>query len=106
MQINANTACQFALDPNTHRSLDKDAPVSRPVQRIDASCRMPWPADYITDMFEFEFPVHTGQLRGCIEIAEPVTAAYAVAAWRWSKNNIGVQSCQKRRASGELPWLL
>jgi Integrase core domain len=29
--------------------------------RSDASCRMPWPEGYITtNMFESEFPVHTG----------------------------------------------
>src|SRR5207342_1887524 len=26
----------------------------------DASCRMPWPAGYITNMFESQFPAHTG----------------------------------------------
>ena len=25
----------------------------------DASCRMPWPAAYITNMYESEFPAHT-----------------------------------------------
>ena len=47
----------------THRSLDKDAPVSRPVQRIGRIVRMPWPAAYITDMFESEFPAHTAAHR-------------------------------------------
>jgi hypothetical protein len=40
----------------THRSLNHDAPLTRPVQRSG----MPWSAGYITNMFESEFSAHTG----------------------------------------------
>jgi hypothetical protein len=44
----------------THRSLDKDAPISRPVQRPAASCHMVSSVDCITTTSESEFPVHKG----------------------------------------------
>src|SRR4249920_3349257 len=38
----------------------------------DASCRMPWPVAYITDMFESEFPAHTGPqfIPGSVEVSD------------------------------------
>ena len=52
---------RYYNDIRTHRSLDKDAPVSRPVQRIGSYqfARDPW-ADSITITFAFRFSVHTG----------------------------------------------
>jgi transposase InsO family protein len=44
----------------THRSLDKDAPVSRPVQRAGGSVHAPSWADFITTTPELKFSVHTG----------------------------------------------
>jgi transposase InsO family protein len=47
-------------DIRTHRSLDKDAPVSRPVQRIGIiNSPRSW-ADFITTTSGFRFSVHTG----------------------------------------------
>jgi len=43
----------------THRSLDKDTPVSRPVQCPEASNRIPSSAGFITITSGFEFSVHT-----------------------------------------------
>ena len=48
----------------THRSLDKDAPVSRPVQRTGViSSRAPSWADFITTTPVFKFSVHTDGFR-------------------------------------------
>src|SRR5262249_17495533 len=44
----------------THRSLAKDAPLTRPVSWSDASCRMLWSAVCITNMSGSEFSAHTG----------------------------------------------
>ena len=44
----------------THRSLDKDAPVSRPVQRIGSSIHTRSLAGFITITSGFRFSVHTG----------------------------------------------
>ena len=46
-------------DIRTHRSLDKDAPVSRSVLRIGASNHTRSLADFITITFGFRFSVHT-----------------------------------------------
>ena len=47
-------------DIRTHRSLDKDAPVSRPVQRIGIIKSPPiLGGDFITITFGFRFSVHT-----------------------------------------------
>jgi hypothetical protein len=47
----------------THRSLHKDAPVSRPVQRSGMIVRtLPW-ADFIINTFGFRFSVQTGLSR-------------------------------------------
>ena len=43
----------------THRSLDKDAPVSRAVQRAGILDSRPIPADFITITSEFRYSVHT-----------------------------------------------
>src|SRR6187455_1837700 len=43
----------------THRSLNKDAPVSRPVQRTVSSSHAPSWADFITATPVFKFSVHT-----------------------------------------------
>jgi transposase InsO family protein len=43
----------------THRSLNKDAPVSRPVQRIGASNHTPSLADFTTTTPELKFSVYT-----------------------------------------------
>jgi hypothetical protein len=43
----------------THRSLDQDAPVSRPVQQSDALCRTPWLAGCITNTSGFRFSART-----------------------------------------------
>jgi transposase InsO family protein len=43
-----------------HRSLDKDAPVSRPVQRTGSITSFPSWADSITATPELRFSVHTG----------------------------------------------
>jgi hypothetical protein len=44
----------------THRSLDKDAPVSRPVQRTGILVHTRSLADFIITMSGFRFSVHTG----------------------------------------------
>ncbi|MGY3611059.1 hypothetical protein ACWGRJ_45065, partial [Bradyrhizobium sp. Lot11] len=44
----------------THRSLNKDAPISRPVQRTVRSVHAPSWADFITTTPELKFSVHTG----------------------------------------------
>ena len=48
----------------THRSLDKDAPVSRPVQRPETSSQILFLAAFITIMYGFRFSVHTALLSG------------------------------------------
>ena len=47
-------------DLRTHRSLDKDAPFSRPVQGSEASHHSHSSVDCITTTCESEFSVHTG----------------------------------------------
>src|SRR6266480_921673 len=44
----------------THRSLDKDAPISRPVQRAGSTPHTPSSVDSITTTSASEFSVHTG----------------------------------------------
>jgi transposase InsO family protein len=43
----------------THRSLDKDAPVSRPFSGLEPLGHTRFLADFITIMFEFKFSAHT-----------------------------------------------
>jgi hypothetical protein len=43
----------------THRSLDKDAPVARQIQRIGSINQTPSLADFITTTSELRFSVHT-----------------------------------------------
>jgi hypothetical protein len=47
----------------THRSLDKDAPVTRPVQRVGVIIHAPSWADFITTTLAFRFSVHTRRRR-------------------------------------------
>src|SRR5207247_2635588 len=47
----------------THRSLDKDAPFSRQFNELEVSIPTRSLADCITIMSEFEFSVHTPDLR-------------------------------------------
>src|SRR5947208_6634312 len=49
---------RYYNEMGTHRSLDKDAPISRPVQRA-GSIISPW-VDCITTTSVSEFSVHTG----------------------------------------------
>jgi Integrase core domain len=51
---------RYYNDLRTHRSLDKGAPFSRPVQRPAASCHMVSSVDCITTTSESEFLVHKG----------------------------------------------
>ena len=64
----------------THRSLDKDAPVSRPVQRIGRIVSHAMAAACITNMFEFEFPAHTVPIHLPLRNARtcPAVPAYKV----------------------------
>jgi hypothetical protein len=57
------TYASYCNDIRTHRSLDKDAPVSRPAQSTEASNRIPPLADFITITSGFKFSVHTGAPR-------------------------------------------
>src|SRR5260221_12281952 len=50
---------RYYNDIRTHRSLDKDAPVSRQIQRIGASNHTPSLADFTTTTPELKFSVHT-----------------------------------------------
>jgi hypothetical protein len=47
----------------THRSLNKDAPISRSAQRTGVSVHATSVADFITIIVEFKFSVHTGVTR-------------------------------------------
>jgi hypothetical protein len=44
----------------THQSLEQDAPISRSVQQMDASCRTPCLAGCITNTSESRFSARTG----------------------------------------------
>jgi len=64
----------------------------------DASCRMPWPAAYITNMFESEFPAHTsGSTAG--------TAA-AIAALRRSSRRVRVKKASSWPTPEMSRWVL
>ncbi|WP_225709676.1 TonB-dependent receptor domain-containing protein [Bradyrhizobium cenepequi] len=61
---------RYYNDIRTHRSLNKDAPVARPVQRTGASNRSPSSADSITTTSGFRFSVPTGgELEATLRIA-------------------------------------
>jgi len=51
---------RYYNDIRTHRSLDKDAPVSRPVQRTGIISSRPILGGFITITCGFRFLVHTG----------------------------------------------
>jgi transposase InsO family protein len=53
---------RYYNDIRTHRSLDKDAPVSRQIQRIGSIKHTPSLADFTTNTPELKFPVHTGRI--------------------------------------------
>ena len=54
---------RYYNDIRTHRSLDKDAPVTRQIQRTEASNHTPSLAAFTTTTPELRFSVHTiGQL--------------------------------------------
>ena len=55
---------RYYNDIRTHRSLDKDSPFSRPVQRIERSGHMRSWADFIITTFGLRFSVHTGHANG------------------------------------------
>ena len=61
---------------NTHRSLDKDAPVSRPVQRTGIISHARSSAGFITNMLGFRFSVHT---RSEPQLEDPIPQPSSVA---------------------------
>jgi transposase InsO family protein len=54
------TYARYYNEIRTHRSLNKDAPVSRLVQRTEMSNHTQSSADFITNTCGFRFSVHTG----------------------------------------------
>jgi Integrase core domain len=68
---------RYYNDIRTHRSLDKDAPVSRRCSELEASNRSPSSADSITAMRGYRFSVHTGPPFPCYRRSAPRTGSQA-----------------------------
>jgi transposase InsO family protein len=66
---------RYYNDIRTHRSSDKDAPVSRQIQRSEASNHTPSLADFTTTTPELKFSVHTGCARSSKKCSGTVLAA-------------------------------
>ena len=79
----------------THRSLHKDAPISRPIHRPEAFVHTRSLVDFITSTSESRFSVHTSQPHGCLTKGLLARLRHAECVERNSSGRIALQQLRR-----------